>query len=80
MNRDLAKRLVKLETRRGPAIEHMSDEDLVGAIRRAEDRMEAALGAGWETAYRKQLASEALHLLPAWDERQDTMRQIEAMA
>jgi hypothetical protein len=80
LNRDLAKRLVKLESRRGPAIERMSDEYLIAAIRRAEAGMQATLGDGWEAAYRQELASKAPHLLSAWDERCETMRQIEKTA
>jgi hypothetical protein len=78
MNRDLAKRLVRLEARRGDAVEHMTDEALIAAIMMAETRLKAMLGEGWEEEYRDHLAETQPHLLPAWMARRDTIRELEA--
>lgn len=80
MSRDLAKRLVRLEARRGGAVDGMSDAALIEVIMGAEVRLKATLGEGWEAAYRDHLADTQPHLLAAWDARRDTIRELEAMA
>lgn len=80
MNRDLAKRLVRLEARRADAVERMSDAALIAAIKDAEGRLAAMLGEGWEAIYRAELADTQPHLLEAWDARRDTVSGLEARA
>lgn len=80
MNRDLAKRLMLLEARRGEAVERMTDEALIAAIMAAEARLKAMLGERWEAEYRDHLAQTQPHLLPAWLSRRDTIRELEARA
>jgi hypothetical protein len=79
MNRDLTKRLGKLEARRGDAVSCMSDAALSEAIRNAEGRLKATLGAGWEAEYREFLAESAPHLLEAWDARHEPLNPRETI-
>jgi len=80
MSRDLSKRLERLESRRGDAVERMSDEALIAVIMAGEARLKARLGEGWEAEYRDHLAETQPHLLPAWMARRDTIREMEARA
>lgn len=80
MSRDLAKRLVRLEARRGEAVERMTDEALIAAIMAAEAQLKATLGEGWEAEYRDHLAETQPQLLPAWMARRETIRELEARA
>lgn len=77
MNRDLAKRLVRLEARRADPVELLSDAALIAAIADAEGRLAALLGEGWEAIYRAELAETQPHLLEAWDAHRDTIRELE---
>lgn len=80
MSRDLAKRLVRLEARRGDAVERMTDAALIAVIMDGEARLKARLGDEWEAEYRDHLAETQPHLLPAWIARRDTIRELEARA
>lgn len=79
MSRDLAKRLVRLEARRGDALERMSDAELAAAITAADAKLKAAVGDGWEVVYRDYLAKQAPHLLQTWEERGEALLQLETM-
>ncbi|PTM40939.1 hypothetical protein [Bosea sp. 124] len=72
MNRDLAKRLVKLEARHGrDELSRLSDAALMERIEAAERQLKATCGDGWEAEYRDHLAESAPHLLAAWDARNE---------
>lgn len=78
MNRDLAKRIVRLEARKGDAVAMMTDAALIEVIKAAEARLKATHGDGWEATYRDHLAETQQDLLPAWDARRETIRELEA--
>lgn len=80
MNRDLAKRLGKLEARHGrDELSRLSDAALIERIETAEGRLKATFGDGWEADYRDYLASSAPQLLAAWDARNETINGLETV-
>lgn len=80
MNRDLAKRLGKLEGRHGrDELSRLSDAALIERIEAAECRLKATFGEGWEADYRDYLAENEPHLLAAWDARNEPMNPLETV-